>query len=290
MNKAYDAVMKMYCAEDFKSLIDKWDRLSANVRTLPADLPIVLPDIILKASSGAGVTFLLQKLSDYLSEKENLISLYGDYPFFEFYLEYAAEGDSFGEIERFNRCVTQAAGFRNEFRGIIRIDIDEWMYHHDDKYFRLFLENLASNSDKWLIVLTYSETDEKAMKAMDVVIRSYLRVEKINLPLPKSEDFVKYMVDEIFDKYNLCVEPDGLELLTKTIDRLRSGDHFDGYKTVRIFALSIVYELLSGEDEFSDCVTVEMLEGFTCDSEYVEDFILNLNQVKKIGFSDGGTK
>lgn len=290
MNDAYNAVMKMYGADDFKKLIDKWDRFSANVNSLPADLPIVLPDIILRADSGAGVTFLIKTLAAYLSEKENLISFYGDYPFFEFYFEYVQGESDFGEIERFNNCVTQAAGFRNEFRGIIKIDIDEWMGHHDEKYFRLFLENLASNSDQWLIILTYSETEEKKVKAMDVVIRSYLRVEKINLPFPHSEDFVKYMVDEFFDKYNLCIEPDGFDLLIKTIDRMRKGNHFDGYKTVRIFALSIIYELLSGEGDFSDCVTVEMLKDFTCDSKYVEDFIFNLSKTGKIGFSDGGAK
>lgn len=290
MSDAYNAIMEMYGAVDFKKLIDKWERLSANVKAIPADLPIVLPDIILRASSGSGVTFLLQKLADYLEEKENLISFYGDYPFFEFLLGYVSDGDNFGEIERFNACVTQAAGFRNEFRGIIRIDIDEWMGHQDEKYFRSFLENLASNSEKWLIILTYSETDERTTRAMDVVIRSYMRVEKITLDMPESSDFVKYMVDDIFNKYDLCVEDDGIALLTETVDKLRCGNHFDGYKTVRIFGMGIVYELLSGEGDFSKCITAEMLKDFARDGEYVEKFILNLSRTNKIGFSDGGAK
>ena len=74
MNEFYDAIMQMHGAEEFKNLIKKWDRLSSNISKIPADLPILLPDVILEASSGSGVTYLLQKLADYLSEKVNKLA------------------------------------------------------------------------------------------------------------------------------------------------------------------------------------------------------------------------
>ncbi len=288
MNEFYDAIMQMHGAEEFKNLIKKWDRLSSNISKIPADLPILLPDVILEASSGSGMTYLLQKLADYLSERENLISFYGDYKFFEFVLGYSSEGEPFGEIDRFNECVSLAAGFRNEFRGIIRIDIDEYMGRQDEKYFRSFLEHLASNSEKWLIILTYAGGNEKDIKAMDVTIRSYMRVEKIRLEMPSSEEFTEYL-EEVFGKYGLCVTEDGKELLEETVEKLRENKSFDGFKTVRLLGIGIVYELLSGDGDFSECLTADKLRPFSAESEYIGNFILNLAKPHQIGFS-GGTK
>lgn len=286
MNEFFDAIMEMHGAEEFKNLIRKWERLSSNTRKFPVDLPLLLPDIILQASSGSGVTYLLQKLSDYLSVKENLISFYGDYKFFEFVLGYSSENEPFREIDRFNECVSLAAGFRNEFRGIIRIDIDEFMGHQDEKYFRSFLEHLASNSDKWLIILTYAGGSEQDMKAMDVTIRSYMRVEKIRLEMPTSEEFTGYL-EEIFGKCGLCIADDGKVLLAETVEKLRENKDFDGFKTVRILGMGILYELLSGEGDFSECLTADTLRAFSAGGEYISKFIINLAKPRQIGFIGG---
>lgn len=274
MSKEYEAIMNMKGAEDFKRLIEKWEKLSQNIRSLPDDLPFVLPDIILSAASGSGVTYLLQRLAEYLETKNNLISFYGDESFFEFSLEYTPENAPFTEIDRFNERVTLAAGFRNEFRGIIRIDVNEWLGHEDEKYFIRFLENLAGNSDKWVIILTYSDKNERESRAMDVLIRAHMRVEKIKLDHQTPEKYVEYL-EEILEKYDLSIDESGRQLLIDAVGTLCRSSYFDGFKTIRLFAQGLIYELLA-DDGF--CLgkpfTAEDLSAFSSDGEYVKNFML----------------
>ncbi len=273
MSKEYEAIMNMKGAEDFKTLIGKWEKLSQNIKSLPEDLPFVLPDIILSAASGSGVTYLLQKLADYLETKNNLMSFYGDEKFFEFSLEYTPEAAPFTEIDRFNERVSLAAGFRNEFRGIIRIDIDEWLGHEDEKYFIRFIENLAGNSDKWVIVLTYSDKKEREARAMDVLIRAHMRVEKIKLNHQTPEKYEEYL-EEILEKYELSIDDSGRTLLIDAIETLGRSNYFDGFKTIRLFAQGLIYELLANDFSFGKPLTADDLGAFSFDGDYVKNFML----------------
>lgn len=271
--------------ENYKPIVEllkKWDAFSSNINKKPVNMPIIIPDMIWKTPAGIGKTQLLNLIAEHLYEKNNIMPFYGDVKFFEFYLEYCEPGTPFKEIQRLMNEVQVAAGFRNEYCGIVHIDVNEWVYRSKEKHFLTFLEYLSENSDNWLIVLSMSKN--KDTKEIEAIINSYLRIETIVIDMPETKEFVDVCC-EYLSKYDIILLGDARNLLEKTIDRLKENKYFDGFKTVRRLCQDIVYDMYSRENEVKKLLTADDLKEFSSDSNYTS-YILE-NAKIKIGFSLG---
>ncbi|MEE0928213.1 MAG: hypothetical protein UIG59_03390 [Acutalibacteraceae bacterium] len=282
MNKYYDEIMQLKEGDELVALVKKWEILSGNIKNYPTDLPVLLPDMLWVAKSGVGQTRLLRLLSEYLASKGNLMDFYGDVKFFEFVLGYCKPDVEFTEIQRLMCEVSNAAGFRNEFRGIMRIDVNEWINHYEEKYFADFCEYLAANSEKWLIVLAVDTDDEKKIHNLEAFLSMYLRLEKITLSMPKTEDLFEY-IERKLSGYGLTLSDDGKQLLTATINKLRKNRYFDGFKTIRLLCQEIAYTVFSKENLVSYNLTAKDLADFAPDSEFVSKTEINFEKTRKIG-------
>ena len=135
---AYEKIMNKKGLDEFQRLVTKWKTLSEGIEARSTGLPIILPDIFLISPSGTGRTMLLSLLAEFLSERRNLLEFYGDVKYFEFMLNYCRPEEPFTEITRLMSQVNVAAGFRNEYKGILFIDVDEWLGHFNEKHFISF--------------------------------------------------------------------------------------------------------------------------------------------------------
>ncbi len=284
MNEFYNQIMQLADAKEIQSVVRRWNNLSENLKIKPANKSIILPDMLWIARSGVGRTSLIKLLSDYLSEQENLMDFYGDVKYFEFLLGYCGHNETFTELQRFTNEVRDAAGFRNEYRGIIHIDINEWLGHLDELHFISFMEYLSSNSDNWLIILSaYSDQDEK-IKKLKAVVSMYLRIETVSIDLPKTENLLSFVETELGD-YGLNIDESAKCLLSETIEKLRSNKYFDGYKSLKMLCQDIVYSFYSECTVNCNTLTEEHLEGFSVNSKYIEKMIFKIENTRKIGFA-----
>ena len=283
MNEYYDALMKLKGADELHALIRKWDALSANIRRLPTDAPILLPDILLYTKPGYGNTTLLSLLADYLESKQNLMSFRGDVKFFEFMLGYKGPYDSFSDLSRLMEEARVAAGFRSDFKGIVRIKIDEWLGHHEEKHFLEFLEYVASNSDNWLLILTLAEAPDERSKAMEALISMYLRIETVHLRLPDSGEIMEYIASQL-SAYGLTFTPEAAALLRESVKKLRKNKYFDGMHTIRLFCGDIAYHCFTIAREEGEPLTAETLRFFAADGDYISRKITKNNERSPIGF------
>lgn len=281
MNRYYDAIMDLAGMEEFKALIRKWDTLSGNMQKNPPSVPILLPDLLWVANSGVGKTKLMRLMSEYLQARGNLVDFYGDVKFFEFLLNYVPKDAPFTELQRLMDEVSEAAGFRNEYRGAILIDIDGWVEHYEEPHFVSFMEYLSANSDRWMIVLSVSEQEE--LHNLQAFLSMYLRLEKITLTLPETGELFGF-ISENLQKYGLTLSADARQLLHGTIEALRENKYFDGFKTIKMLCQDIVYEHFSREGAVGGVLTAQSLEKFSAHSDYVKTAIENAAKVHKIGF------
>lgn len=282
MNEHYESLMKLKGAEELHSLIKKWDALSSNISVMPENAPILLPDLLLYTKPGYGNTALLQLVSDYLESKQNLMTFCGDVKFFEFLLNYTPPGEDFRELRRLMEEVRLAAGFRNEYRGIVRIKMDEWLGHHEEKHFFEFLEYLSVNSDNWLIILTLSKPCGEKSKEMEAVLSMYLRIETVQLRLPNSAEIMEFIEGQLA-VYGLTLEEDAKALLRESVKRLRKNKYFDGMHTIRLFCGDIAYYCFSGPLGGRKMLRAEDLKCFAADSEYISRKITKTEHTR-IGF------
>lgn len=284
MNEFYNEIMALEDAEEIQAVVKRWNNLSENIKVKPANKPVILPDMLWIAKSGVGRTSLLKLLSGYLYEKGNLMDFYGDVRYFEFMLGYCKRDEVFTELQRLTDEIRNAAGFRNEYRGIIHIDVNEWLRHLDDLYFASFMEFLSSNRDNWLVILSAYSDKEEEIKKLEAVVSMYLRIETVTIGLPKTESLVAFVEKELKD-YGLNVDESAKKLLAETIDKLRGSKFFDGYKSLKMLCQDIVYTFFSECSLQCDTVTAAHLDRFSANSEYIEKMLYNIEKTRKIGFA-----
>jgi len=287
MQTCFDKVMREKEAEQIQPLIKRWEILSENIKEHPVNAPILLPDMLWVGKSGVGKTFFLELIAEYLESKGNLMEFYGDVKFFEFVLGYVPPSAPFTELSRLIDAVADAAGFRSEFKGILRVDIDEWMSHYEERYFAAFMEYLAAHKDTWLIILSVSHTNKKDLHNLEAYLSMFLRIERVELKLPETEDLIDYIEKNLL-AYGLTLTADGRELLCGTVNAMRKNKYFDGYKTLGLLCQEIAYTVFSKEKMGSRKLSAKTLAKFAADSDYVARTVANMEKVNKIGLLKGG--
>ena len=291
MSQAYADLMNLSASCGIRSVVQQWQNLSENIDRFPPGLPLILPDLFLIADYGVGRTHILRLLADYLSEQKNLMDFYGDVKFFEFFLRYCRPGEPFTELPRLIEAVSDAAGFRSEYRGIVAIDANEWLGHCEEPHFLDLLEYLADNSDHWLIVFTVPNADETNLRSMEAVLSMFLRIEKATLALPSSDELLNYVRKKLY-LYNILLSDDAGELLAASIAKLRGSKYFDGLNTLNILTRDIAYRLYSSAVYRPHEVTAEELSDFAENGEYISARILKDEKKKSrtIGFTGGSNE
>lgn len=282
IEQIFEKIMNLKEAEEFKKVIRKWKLLSENIKDRPMNAPVLLPDMLWVAKSGVGKTNLLKLASEYLYQCGNLMDFYGDVKFFEFLLSYCEPSAPFTELNRLMDEVKNAAGFRSEFRGIVRIDIDEWLDHFEEKHFITFMEYLSANSENWMIILSVAGGETRKLHNLEAFLSMYLRMEKVTLSLPKTNDLFEHIEGKLAS-YSLSLEEDAKKLLYDTIETMRKNKYFDGFKSINMLCQDIVYKIFSQGKVKKYSLDANALSDFSCDSEYVKRTVANIEKVGKIG-------
>ncbi len=279
--KYYSKIEELREATDFMRVVQKWDVLSKRLGS-EKKIPMVLPDLLWVAKSGVGKTHLLKLLSEYLYECGNLMDFHGNVKYFEFMLDYCSPDKPFGEIQRMINEVRNAAGFRNLYRGIISIDIEEWLGHCEEKHFISFLEYLSSNSDDWLVIFNVTGEHEAEVEKLESILTMYFRLEKSILSLPDTKELLEFVLTRL-SMYELQLDESAQDMICNVIETLRSNKYFDGYKTLIILCQDIAYEVYSGETAIDKAISSKDLKRFAPNSKYIQRATWKVEHKSRIG-------
>ena len=282
-NQIYNKILSQNGLTEFKSLIEKWEKLSENLSDKPSGVPIILPDLFLVSRSGTGRTHFLRLLSEYLESKPNLMDFYGDVKYFEFMLNYCAPNEYFSEIQRFMTEINNAAGFRSEYRGIVYVDVDEWREHFEEKHFVSFMEYLSDNSDDWLVVLSVSDDKQELIQQMEAFVSAYIRIERITIEPPTVQELTQY-AKKLLEGYGITLISQTEKLLSGSIGELCNNKYFDGYKTVKMLCEDIAYSLYTDGFRKDKGLIPSDLSKFAKDSEYIQRMFVKIEKINRIGF------
>ncbi len=277
----YDEIMKMHGLEEIKATIKKWDTILSNLQSKSENVPILLPNLFLKSKAGAGKSKFLQLLSEYLYNT-GFMPFYGNVKFFEFFLEYCPPGYEMREINRFAQQLKNAAGFRNEFKGVVAVDISEWAGKMSEDNFITFLEYLSIIDVNVCIVFIENDFDEQSLSQAEKVLNSFCRIRSVDFFYPDTAEFANYCVEQ-FKQYNLTLDDSASKLLTESIDKLMQSGYFYGYKTINRLCLDIVFELGSNKQIKNGKISAEHLADFTKDSNFINN-ICTVKKITRIGF------
>ena len=286
MNEYYERIMSLNESDDIKNILKRWNNFSKNKIKLPHNVPVVLPDMLWITKPGYGKTNLLNLISEYL-DSERLMEFYGDVKFFEYSLKYRTNERFEEEFNRFTGAILNAAGFRSEFKGVICIDIDEWIDHIDDRNFIWFLEYLSDNTYDWHVIFSVSSPKQNKIDKVEVLLSTYFRIEKVTFKMPETEELLEYIKDNV-SMYGFNISEKALKILNETISELRDGKYFDGYKTLNMICTDLIYRIAS-QDEFDGyIITDKIVNCYSYNSEFIKKTKADLEKRNRIGFEISG--
>ena len=277
-NAYYDQIMSLNGLTGFKEVIERWERFSENIARYQAKQSLVLPDLLWVSDNGIDKTTLLSLLTNYLDTADNLIDFYGNVKYFEYYLEYVPDKNNFHEIEKLAEKIRDAAGFRSEYKGLLSIELGEWVGHFHEENFINLLKFLATVDDDIMFIFNIHNYDHEAVEQLMKILVLFFRIEVIEMNLPNSEDLGIYIKNEI-QEYGLNLDPEAEEMVIATVNKLREEQYFAGYQMLDRLASDIVYSVYTSTPPYDGIVTKGMISAFAPDGIYVSELIQNNTRI-----------
>jgi hypothetical protein len=199
-DECYDAIMGLQGAEAFKRLAARLHTLTENKAARSIDMPV--PNLLWIAGRGAGVSTCLTLFAEYLAATQ-IITFRGDVKSFEYKLKYTAPHMPFFELDRLHTAISENAGHRSDYCGLICIDINDWKKHVNEVHFLKFLDYIANAGGKILTIFCVNTDDESVIESVEAALASCVRVETLRIQMPEAGELVtlaedKYMVPNGF--------------------------------------------------------------------------------------------
>ncbi len=291
MSKYYEELMSLYGADSLKEFVDELETFSSNLNIAISEVRNVLPDLLFVSNFGADNQKKVQLLADYIEDKGNLMRFEGDVNCCFFELGYIDEStNSFSELKRLMDDLSIAAGFRNEYYGVVYIDISHWLDRIEDRRFNSFLECLSANAEKWLIILNINadpKSDREKTAALEAKLSSYLRMRRIDISMPHSDEVLEYILKKI-GTYGFEVTADGKDLISESIEYILKNSKTDIYALAGMMCSDIIYSVLSSGEMKSRRLGAEELSDFSAAGDYLKKLTYKKTVRKfNMGFTGG---
>lgn len=285
IQRYYEQIMECWGMEPVKELVKKWELLRINIGNFPADEPVLLPEYLWISRSGTGKSEMLQLLAGYLDAAQ-IMPFNGMEKVIEFTLKYCEENEPFTELENLVKYLSASSGYHNEFKGILAIDVSDWLSHLDNSHFIDFLEFLSEHNRSLLLILI-AWPDSNYLEKLENMLSLYLRVHTITIEMPQAEEMFAFMEMKL-ERYHCCLSAEAGEILLDTLRVLRDLEGFDGYKTLEFMVQEIVYTYYCGEKVSSHTIHAEVLQNFLADGKFVSRYEQRYDRKQKLrsaGFS-----
>lgn len=287
VQKYYQQIMNCWGMEQVKEIVKKWELLRTNVGSFPADEPVLLPEYLWFSRSGTGKSEMLQLLAGYLDAAQ-IMPFNGMEKVIEFTLDYCEEGEPFAELEDLIKYLSVCSGYHNEFKGILAVNLDNWLSHLDNPHFVEFLEFLSEHNRSLLLILI-AWPDKNYMDKLEKMLSFYLRVHTVMIEMPTAVEMFEFIESKL-NRYHCGLSEEAGRLLLETLEVLRDLEGFDGYKTLEFIVQEIVYTYYCGQNVSSHIIDPEVIIDFLEDGKFIDRYRKRYDRKEKLrsaGFRPG---
>ncbi len=273
-NAYYKEIMALRGLDEFKDVIEAWQRLSENVEKFHAKSKLILPNLLWASDNGLDRENLLSLLTNFMYSSGNLLEFYGNVRCLEYFMDYVPADKECHEIEKIGEKIRDAAGFRSEYRGLLSVDVSEWTGHFEDAHFIDVMKYLATMDDDITYIFQIPNYNTQAVEQLTQLLVLFFRIQPISMKLPDSSDLCNYICQEIA-AFGLNLDPEAEEMIIASVNRLREDQYFAGYDMLDRLAADIVYSVYTSTPPYDGIVTKGMISAFAPDAIYVTELIQN---------------
>lgn len=278
----YQQIMDCWGMEQVKEIVRKWELLRTNIGSFPADEPVLLPEYLWFSRSGTGKSEMLRLLAGYLDAAQ-IMPFNGMEKVIEFTLEYCEENEPFTELEDLIKYLSASSGYHNEFKGILAVNLDNWLPHLDNPHFIEFLEFLSEHNRSLLLILI-AWPDPDYMESLEKILSFYLRVHTVMIEMPKAEEMFAF-VEMKLDRYHCRLSEEAGALLLDTLRILRDMEGYDGYKTLEFMVQEIAYTFYCGDSVGSHTIGPDVVSHILGDGKFISQYQKRYDRKEKLRFA-----
>lgn len=282
MEKHLNAIMRLKGAGELKSTIKRLHIFLEN-KELFSLTDITLPNYLWAAKRGCGVTTLAKAFTDYLHAAK-AIEFCGAEKFFEFKLDYIAPESFFSELTRLDTAFSAYAKHHRYFKGVFCVDIDEWLDYCGEDHFLKFLDYIASNNNRILVIfVTYTDNKNK-IGFLESTLAMRMRLESLSVGFPETREFVAFTESKFMDDKGFSFTKNAKALLSETIESISGVEGFRGFKSVEQLADDILFNVLTTNLNSDKQISEEMLAS--CIKDYAKRVKFQIGAKNPIGFTE----
>jgi len=281
--ECFKAIMELQGVEELKALVLNLRKVQKNLEKY-AVADYTLPSYLWIVKSGCGITTCINAFAEYLCIA-GIFEFRGKVKYFEHKLGYVTPLSSKEfrrELDKIDEAINSNTGFNRYFKGLVCINIDDWIRYTNEKYFYDFLDYMA-NKDNILAILYINSDNKHDIASVEAPVKARLRSETVWLKFPNAEELVEGTVTDFFKERGFNLSNDAKSLLKESIEVIVTGNHFKGYKTINQLNEDIFKKLLVSDFSGNE-ISAEMLTifGFDKNSSYVK--MKTFVELRKVGF------
>ncbi len=180
---------------------------------------------------------------------------YGEVPCICYKLNYVAPFNEFKELKNLIMRIKENTGLRSEFKGVVAIDIDEWLSHEQDDYFSIFLKYLHDHS-QYIQYVFYSNENHKLQCMMKHTVK-YLTISLQCIDETKDTDKLYKDMKYQFKCYHKDISLEDVAYFTKEILKKNVDLYNDNIQE------SIILDMLKDVQE--DLIDKNMIDQYLND-------------------------
>ena len=198
-----------------------------------------------------------------------------------FRLNYVPPYEKFQELRLLLLRVKEAKGMRAEFRGVVAIDVTEWLGHEGEEFFTVILKYLYDHRNSWMSAFVLCNSTETQQRKLAVACAAYIS--------PVVEDVsLFFRNDRLARMLQLRFHAAGRSILRSTLNRLAETLTSPELAQVRsLTLLDRVVEDLAAMSAQKKVVNIEIVQKYLADPYSTLTMLMGRTEYKEENTENG---
>lgn len=136
-----------------------------------------------------------------------------------FKLPYVPPCEPFKELRRLILRIRENTGLRANFKGVVAIEVTEWVGHEKEDYFTVVLKYLYDHRKFWNIAAVLNGCSENQTARFLAECSRYITPQLFPIRVFSDMETLNHLICRIFDRYGRPISPKGAELAAAALMR-----------------------------------------------------------------------
>lgn len=153
-------------------------------------------------------------------EKERLPQKFmGEAPCVYFKMPYVQPYETFKELRSLILRVRENTGLRAEFRGVVAVEVTQWLGHETEEYFMAVLKYMFDHGHIWNCVMVLNQATDLQIRRFLTACSQIITPRLTDVSVFSDGEVLSQLLDEYIHGNGAFIHRDGLSLLTEAVQQ-----------------------------------------------------------------------